>query len=109
YRDQFGFLQGPFFEWGLFKRLMRYGLPSGLQWALDGAAFTVFIILTGWFGDAAFGASSITFTINGMFFIPTIGLGQAVCILVGQRLGENRPEVAERSTWTGLKVISSYM
>jgi len=106
---QFCLLKRPFFEWTLFKRLMRYGLPSGLQWALDGAAFTVFIVLLGWFGNAAFGASSITFTINGMLFIPMLGLGQAVSILVGQRLGGERADLAARSTWTGAKLATIYM
>jgi MATE family multidrug resistance protein len=105
---EFGLLEGPLFDWKLFARLMRYGLPSGLQWALDGAAFTVFIVMLGWFGSAAFGASSITFTINGMLFIPMLGLGQAVAILVGQRLGGDRPDLAERTTWTALKLTVCY-
>jgi len=105
----FGLLKGPLFEGDLFKRLMRFGLPSGVQWMLDGAAFTMFIIMLGWFGDAAFGASSITFTINAMLFIPMLGLGQAVSILVGQRLGGDNPNVAEKSVWTGLKIATVYM
>ncbi len=108
-RREFGLLHGPLFDWKLFRRLMRYGLPSGLQWALDGAAFTVFIVMLGWFGSAAFGASSITFTINGMLFIPMLGLGQAVAILVGQRLGADQPELAEKTTWTALRLSVCYM
>ena len=42
-------------------------------------------------------------------FLPMMGLGQAVAILVGQRLGANRPDLAERSTYTGLKWIFGYM
>jgi MATE family multidrug resistance protein len=107
-RREFGLLDGPIFDGKLFRRLMRYGLPSGLQWALDGAAFTVFIVMLGWFGSAAFGASSITFTINGMLFIPMLGIGQAVAILVGQRLGADQAELAERTTWTALKLTVAY-
>jgi MATE family, multidrug efflux pump len=33
-----------------------------------------------------------------------LGVGQAVEILVGQRLGEDRPALAERTTWTGFRV-----
>ena len=38
-----------------------------------------------------------------------MGLGQAVCILVGQRLGANRPDLAEKSAYTGLKWSFGYM
>ena len=37
------------------------------------------------------------------------GLGQAVSILVGQRLGADRPDLAERSAYTGLKWVFGYM
>lgn len=107
-RREFGLLEGPVFDGKLFVRLMRYGLPSGLQWALDGAAFTVFIVMLGWFPGAAFAASSITFTINGMLFIPMLGIGQAVAILVGQRLGADEPALAELTTWTALKLTGCY-
>jgi multidrug resistance protein, MATE family len=38
-----------------------------------------------------------------------MGLGQAVSILVGQRLGADRPDLAERSTYTGLTWMAGYM
>jgi MATE family multidrug resistance protein len=38
-----------------------------------------------------------------------MGIGQAVEVLVGQRLGEDRPDLAERSTWTGLMLAAGIM
>jgi len=35
-----------------------------------------------------------------------LGIGQAIAILVGQRLGENRPDLAEKSSNTGLKLAA---
>jgi multidrug resistance protein, MATE family len=55
------------------------------------------------------GATSVTITFNMVAFLPMIGLGQAVCILVGQRLGENKPELAERSTITGFRWMFGYI
>ena len=34
-------------------------------------------------------------TINMLAFLPMMGMGQAISILVGQRLGEEKPEIAE--------------
>jgi MATE family multidrug resistance protein len=38
-----------------------------------------------------------------------LGLSQAVSVLVGRRLGENRPEVAERTGWAGFRVAALFM
>src|SRR4051794_1235838 len=55
------------------------------------------------------GATTLTVRLNMIAFLPMMGLGQAVCILVGQRLGGDRPDLAEKSAYTGLKWVSGYM
>jgi MATE family multidrug resistance protein len=109
YRKAFATLAGWRFEADLFARLMRYGLPNGLQWMLDALAFTVFLFLVGRLGDVELAATNITFTINMVALLPMLGMAQAVGILVGQRLGQERPELAERVTWTGFKLAWLYM
>ncbi len=97
------------FDPALFWRLCRYGIPSGAHWALDISAFNAFIVLTGYFGDSALGATGLAITINSVAFIPMLGIGQAVTILVGQYLGDNKPDKAEHATWLGLYVSGIYM
>ena len=41
--------------------------------------------------------------------MPMIGLGIAVSVLVGQYLGKNRPDLAERGTYSGLHITILYM
>lgn len=96
-------------EADLFRRLLRFGLPNGLQWALDALAFTFFINLVGWLGEVALAATSVAVTINIMAILPILGLGQAVEVLVGQRLGADAPELAEKTTWTGFQIGWAYM
>jgi MATE family multidrug resistance protein len=109
YRIEFATMRGWPFERDLFLRLMRFGVPNGLQWMFDGLAFTVFFFLIGRLGDVELAASNITISINMVAILPMLGMGQAVGILVGQRLGENRPAIAERSAWTGLVLAGLYM
>jgi MATE family multidrug resistance protein len=109
YRSKYATLTGWRFEPELFVRLMRFGFPNGLQWMLDALAFTVFLFLVGRLGDVELAATNIAFTINMVALLPMLGMGQAVCILVGQRLGQERPELAERSTWTGFRLAWLYM
>jgi len=109
YRSQFATVTGWRFEGALFARLMRFGLPSGFQWFMDGVVFTIFTFVIGRMGDAELGATTIAITLNIVAILPAIGMGQAVSILVGQRLGENNPELAERATWTGFRISWFYM
>ncbi len=109
YRKTFATLTGWRFEPQLFGRLMRFGFPNGLQWMLDAVAFTIFLFLVGRLGELELAATNIAFTINMVAFLPMLGMGQAVSVLVGQRLGQERPELAERTTWTGFKLAWLYM
>lgn len=109
HREEHATLSGWRFNRPLFWRVMRYGVPSGVHWALDIAAFNAFVILIGHLGDGELGATGLVITINSVAFIPMIGVGQAVTILVGKYLGEDRPDRAERMTWLGLVVAGGYM
>lgn len=109
FRRQFATLSGWRFEAALFKRLMKYGGPAGIQVFLDVLVFHFFIQLVGQMGEAELGATTLTIRFNMVAFLPMMGLGQAVCILVGQRLGGDRPDLAARSTATGLRWAFGYM
>ncbi len=109
YRAEFATASGWRFERELFGRLMKYGGPAGAQVFLDVLVFNFFMQLVGRLGDAAMAATTLTVRLNMIAFLPMMGLGQAVCILVGQRLGGDRPDLAEKSAYTGLKWTFGYM
>lgn len=95
----------------LMKRFLKFGIPSGLQWALEGLAFTVFLILIGrmQYGDAALASSSIAITVMMLSILPTMGVAQAVSVKVGQFLGDKKPRLAEEASWTGLQISATYI
>lgn len=109
YRAEFATASGWRLERDLFRRLMKYGGPAGAQVFLDVLVFNLFVQLVGRLGEAAMGATTLTVRLNMIAFLPMMGLGQAVCILVGQRLGADRPDLAEKSAYTGLKWTFGYM
>jgi MATE family multidrug resistance protein len=102
FRREFNTLGAWRFEPALFARMMRYGMPNGLQYCLEALAFNIFLILIGRMGMTPLSATSIAFTINAAALVPMLGLGQAVSVLVGQRLGEDRPAIAQRSAIRGV-------
>lgn len=97
------------FDRQVFARLLYFGTPSGLQLMLDVMGFTVFIVMVARLGNLEAEATSIAFNIGHLAFMPVWGISQAVSILVGQRLGENRDDLAAHSTWTALVVAMGYM
>lgn len=109
YEEEFATRSGWKFDPELFLRLMRFGGPNGFYAAMDALVFTVFMVLVGWWGSSELTATSITFTLNLIAYLPIMGIGQAVAVLVGQRLGEDRPEVAARTTWAGFWIALSGM
>ncbi|HSQ57400.1 MAG TPA: MATE family efflux transporter, partial [Gemmata sp.] len=109
FREQYGTSSGWRPERELFGRLMKFGGPAGMQVFLDVLVFHLFTLLVVRLGVAAAGATTLTVRLNMIAFLPMMGLGQAVCILVGQRLGEDRPDLAEKSVYTGLKWSFGYM
>ena len=88
----------------LVGRLLRYGLPTGLQMAVELSAFSVFLFLVGRLGTAELAATNLAFNINMLSFIPMMGVGMAVMTLVGKRIGEGRPALAVRTTWLAARV-----
>lgn len=99
------------FDLRLTLEFLKFGIPSGAQWALEGLAFTVFLMILGHIpqGDAALAASSIAVTIMMLSILPAMGIAQAVSVLVGQHLGEKSPEKAVLSTVAGAQMSFAYM
>ncbi len=93
------------------KQFLKYGVPSGLQWALEGLAFTVFLIIMGRLqnGESALASSSIAVTVMMVSVLPSMGVAQAIMTLVGQYLGEGKPDEAQAVTWDGVKIAFCYM
>ncbi len=108
YNRKFYTLKGWRFNWEIFRRLLKYGVPTGLQFMLEVLAFAIFILMVGHIGTNALAASNITFNINTIAFLPMYGMSIAVSILVGQRLGENKPLSAEKVTWSAFHLSFSY-
>jgi MATE family multidrug resistance protein len=111
HEEQFNLKSQWQFDTTLIKQFLKFGLPSGMQWALEGLAFTVFLIVMGRLpnGEAALASSSIAVTVMMLSVLPTMGVAQSVLTLVGQKLGEKKPDEAAAITWDGVQISLVYM
>jgi len=102
-------MKGWRFDRDLFVRLLRYGFPSGVQFFLEIAGFTGFVLVVGRLGTASLAATNIAFNINTLAFMPMIGFGIAISVLVGQYLGSDRPGLAQAATYSDFHLTLAYM
>jgi len=90
------------------KRMIRYGGPSGIHLFLDLSAFSLFVLLLGRQGEVSAIASNMALSINLFALLPMIGLGIATSIMVGQYMGAQRPDLAQKAGWIALKTGMVY-
>ena len=109
YNLRYRSLAGWRLERTLFARLVRFGLPSGMQFFIDMIGFSIFILFMGRLGTIPLAATNVVIGVSTLSFLPMIGLGIAVSVLVGQSLGRNRADLAERSVYSGAHMAFIYM
>lgn len=90
-------------------RLLRIGLPAGVQFFLDILAITGFSLLVGRLGMVELSATNIAFSINSLTYLPVVGLSIATSILVGRSQGQGRPDIAQRATDNILRLSLAWM
>jgi MATE family multidrug resistance protein len=96
-------------EKDLLMRLLRYGFPSGVQFFLEMTGFTGFVLIVGRLGTASLAATNIAFNINTLAFMPMIGCGIAISVIVGQYIGADKSELAQTSAYSGFHMALIYM
>ena len=97
------------------RRVIRFGLPNGLNWFLELAAFQVFVnFIFSSLGDETVAALNAVLAVNTIGFMPAFGLASAGAILAGTAIGRGaRDEVGPQvkitlactMTWMGVMAI----
>ena len=82
-------------------RVLRFGLPNGINWFLEFAAFQLFVngVLAN-LGDETVAALNVVIAVNSMSFMPAFGLASAGAILAGQAIGRG----ARDAVWPQVKM-----
>lgn len=86
----------------LMRRLLRFGLPNGVQFFVQIAAFAFFFLIIGRLGKAELAASNIVFSLDHLAFLPMVGFHMGTVVLVGQAIGAQRPSDAAEATTSTL-------
>ena len=90
-------LKGFHLKLPLLGRIGKVGLPAMLeQVVMQGGFLMIQVVLSG-MGTLTMAVMQIGNSVNSIAFIPIWGFGLAATTLIGQTLGEGRPEVAKKA------------
>ncbi|MBU0512006.1 MAG: MATE family efflux transporter [Chloroflexi bacterium] len=86
-------------DFPLMVRIIRIALPSTAQMVLRSSSRLIIMGLVGVYGTFAMAGYGVANRMLLIVLIPGFGLANAASTLVGQNLGANKPEQAERNAW----------
>jgi putative MATE family efflux protein len=86
------------------KSLLDLSSTGTLQTMLETASWLGLVRILSTFGSVALAGYTIAMRVAVFALLPAVGLANAAATLVGQNLGANKPERAERAVW----VVGAY-
>ena len=101
---RFGFLDRFRLSLSTVGRMIGFGASSGLQFLIECLGIAAFTLMIAQLGQIPAAATTVAISVNMMVFVPIWGLSTAVSAMVGQQIGEGKPKLAARATWTSLVI-----
>jgi len=90
-------------------RMLRFGLPSGLNWFFEFFAFNFFVtVIVAGLGTTTLAALMAVFQVNSVAFMPSFGIASAGAILVGQAIGAGRKDEVPALVWLTFRVCAGW-
>jgi len=90
-------------------RMLRLGLPVGVQYLLEYGAFAAAALLMGVLGTTQMAAHQIAINLASFTFMVPLGVSTATAVLVGHAIGAGNEDQARRSAVAGIFIGASFM
>ena len=91
------------------EKIVRIGAPASIDQSTRALGITVLTAIVALAGDNAVAAFSIGNRLNSLVFLPAIGLAQGTATVVGQNLGADQSERAERAVYYSSGIIAAVL
>lgn len=91
------------------RRLVRTGVPAGLQFTFEVGAFSAAGIFVGWLGDAPMAAHRIALGLASVTYMISSGIGAAATVRVGHFFGAGSPGDYRRAGYSALLLSLAFM
>ena len=92
-------------NWRIIKKIIRIGFPAAIGESGLAIAFSFLTSIVAGFGTVALAAFGVVNRITSIIRMPAMGIGRATSVLVGQHLGADQPDEAEKTSWLSAGII----
>jgi MATE family multidrug resistance protein len=75
------------FDFAVIKRMLKIGVPSGLQYVFEVGAFATAAIMVGWISAEALAAHQIALNLAAISYMAATGIAAASTIRIGNQMG----------------------
>lgn len=82
--------------WGPMSRMLRIGVPIGVQWFFESFAFGLTALFMGWMGTASLAGHEIALNMAALTFMVPLGVSGAAAAVVGRAIGRGDLQTARR-------------
>lgn len=97
------------FEPTMMKRIIKISIPASLGQSMTSFGFLLLQGFVNSFGTVVISVFSIGNRLNGFFMMPAMGVSNALASIVGQNLGANKVDRAERSVKRAMALVMVIM
>ncbi|MGH7527423.1 MAG: MATE family efflux transporter [Gemmatimonadales bacterium] len=90
-------------------RMLRLGVPIGLQYVLEFGAFAMVALMMGWLGTLEMAGHQVAINLASLTFMVPLGVSDAASVLVGQAVGRGDPAGSRGAARAALFCGASFM
>lgn len=91
------------------KKLLRLGIPSGLQYLFEIGAFAFAAVMVGWLNPESLAAHQIAINLASLTYMVAMGISSAGAVRVGNAVGVKNILEVRRSGFTALSLSIGFM
>lgn len=88
------------------RSILRIGAPQAVTGMVYSAVYLFLSRVTGQFGSGSLAALGVVNRLESLNYLSSVAMGMAVAAMVGQNLGGNRKDRAERAAHRGAAIIT---
>ncbi len=93
----------------MIRRILRIGLPSGIQYLFEAGSFSFSAVMIGWIGATSLAAHQIAISMASVSFMITLGIANAATIRVGNAVGRGSGDEVRRAGFSAVLMGVSLM